>query len=130
MLELNEQTIRQIINDIESNQNKERKQRDFKSHQIFAGRQREYVKHELYEIYPESRVQSIYLEAADARSYYEKVNSDFFKTKFRVRWYETKEGRPYSDDNQVPVFLEKKMKVGAKRLKRRCRKKSTSFRLT
>ena len=71
------------------------------------------------EIYPESRVQSIYLEAADARSYYEKVNSDFFKTKFRVRWYETKEGRPYGDDNQVPVFLEKKMKVGTKRLKRR-----------
>lgn len=71
------------------------------------------------EMYPESRVQSIYLEAGDARSYQEKINSDFFKTKFRVRWYETQEGRPYSDDNQLPVFLEKKMKVGAKRLKKR-----------
>ena len=71
------------------------------------------------QMYPESRVQSIYLEAADARSYHEKINSDFFKTKFRVRWYETKEGRPYGDDNQVSVFLEKKMKIGAKRMKRR-----------
>ena len=64
-------------------------------------------------------MQSIYLEAADARSYQEKINSDFFKTKFRVRWYETKEGRPYGDADQLPVFLEKKMKVGSKRLKRR-----------
>ena len=71
------------------------------------------------EMYPESRVQSIYLEAADARSYHEKVNSDFFKTKFRVRWYETKEGLPYGDENQIPVFLEKKMKIGSKRLKKR-----------
>ena len=71
------------------------------------------------EMYPESRVQSIYLEAADASSYQEKINSDFFKTKFRVRWYETREGRPYDDDNQTTVFLEKKMKVGAKRLKKR-----------
>ena len=70
------------------------------------------------EMYPESRVQSIYLEAADARSYLEKINSDFFKTKFRVRWYETKDGHPLEDD-QTPVFLEKKMKVGAKRLKKR-----------
>jgi len=71
------------------------------------------------EVYPESRVQSIYLEAPDARSYHEKINSDFFKTKFRVRWYETREGRPYGDDDQTTVFLEKKMKVGSKRLKNR-----------
>ena len=71
------------------------------------------------EMYPESRVQSIYLEATDARSYLEKINSDFFKTKFRVRWYETKEGCPFDDKNQTSVFLEKKMKVGAKRLKKR-----------
>lgn len=77
-------------------------------------------------MYPESRVQSIYLEAADARSYLEKINSDFFKTKFRVRWYETKEGRPFDHDDQTPVFLEKKMKVGAKRLKKRW-VSSTSF---
>jgi hypothetical protein len=82
------------------------------------------------ETYPESRVQSIYLEAVDARSYYEKMNSDFFKTKFRVRWYETCEGRPYGDENQIPVFLEKKMKVGAKRLKKRWVSKTSFDELT
>lgn len=71
------------------------------------------------ETYPESRVQSIYLETADKKSYQEKVNSDFFKTKFRVRWYETKDGEPYAGASQAPVFLEKKMKIGSKRLKRR-----------
>ena len=78
------------------------------------------------EMYPESRVQSIYLEAADARSYHEKINSDFFKTKFRVRWYETKDGHPFDGHNHTPVFLEKKMKIGAKRLKKRW-VSSTSF---
>ena len=69
--------------------------------------------------YPESIVQSIYLESRGANSYQEKVNSDFFKTKYRVRWYETKDiyNKPTTDD--FPLFLEKKMKVGAKRLKQR-----------
>ena len=69
--------------------------------------------------YPESIVQSIYLETRDANSYQEKINSDFFKTKYRVRWYETKElyNKPPPDD--FPLFLEKKVKVGAKRLKKR-----------
>ena len=63
------------------------------------------------ETYPESRVQSIYLEAADARSYYEKVNSDFFKTKFRVRWYERRDGRPYVDENKKPLDGSKTYRV-------------------
>jgi len=69
--------------------------------------------------YPESRVQSIYLETLNAESFAEKINSDFFKTKFRVRWYEKADnkGTPISGD--IPFFLEKKMKVGAKRLKNR-----------
>lgn len=54
MLVLNEQTVRQIIADIETDQNKQRKARDFKSHQILKGNQREYVKSELQSIYPES----------------------------------------------------------------------------
>lgn len=69
--------------------------------------------------YPESRVHSIYLETNLAESYQEKVNSDFFKTKYRVRWYEDKFGRPFVDGLTVPVFLENKMKVGSKRLKNR-----------
>lgn len=69
--------------------------------------------------YPESRVHSIYLETNLAESYQEKVNSDFFKTKYRVRWYENRHGRPFSEGVTVPVFLENKMKIGSKRLKDR-----------
>ncbi len=69
--------------------------------------------------YPESRIHSIYLETHLGDSYQEKQNSDFFKTKYRVRWYEDKYGRPYSGGSTVPVFLENKMKIGTKRLKNR-----------
>jgi len=69
--------------------------------------------------YPESKVQSIYLETLNADSYQEKVNSDFFKTKYRVRWYETQDTTDNNAGDDYPIFLEKKMKVGAKRLKER-----------
>lgn len=69
--------------------------------------------------YPESRVQSIYLETLNAESYFEKANSDFFKTKFRVRWYESPEKTEPENSDSTPFFLEKKMKIGAKRLKQR-----------
>lgn len=69
--------------------------------------------------YPESRVQSIYLETLNADAYFEKANSDFFKTKFRVRWYELPNAPKVAEDDETPFFLEKKMKVGAKRLKQR-----------
>lgn len=69
--------------------------------------------------YPESRVHSIYLETSLAESYQEKANSDFFKTKYRVRWYENRHGQPFLEGPTVPVFLENKMKIGSKRLKNR-----------
>jgi hypothetical protein len=69
--------------------------------------------------YPESKVQSIYLETLNSDSYQEKVNSDFFKTKYRVRWYETPDLTDSNNGDHYPIFLEKKMKVGAKRLKHR-----------
>jgi hypothetical protein len=69
--------------------------------------------------HPVARVQSIYLETMDRSSYAEKINSDFYKTKYRVRWYEdVGPGVPTLKQDQ-PVFLEKKMKVGSKRLKSR-----------
>lgn len=68
--------------------------------------------------YPASKVQSIYLETKDRMSLQEKVNSDFFKTKFRIRWYEILDGNP-TNHNDTPLFLEKKEKVGAKRIKKR-----------
>lgn len=69
--------------------------------------------------HPESRVQSIYLETLNAESYFEKANSDFFKTKFRVRWYESLDRKKFEGNGITPFFLEKKMKIGAKRLKQR-----------
>lgn len=68
------------------------------------------------EIYPISRVQTIYLETTRGDCLAEKVNSDFFKTKYRVRWYEL-ETLPVGDE--ATVFLEIKSKVGAKRIKQR-----------
>lgn len=69
--------------------------------------------------YPESRVQSVYFETQNHDSYNEKANSDFFKTKFRVRWYESVSQIAPNDNGEIVLFLEKKMKVGSKRLKNR-----------
>ena len=54
MITLNAETIKTIIEDIESQQNKDRKARDFKSYQIFSGNQREYVKNAICKVYPEA----------------------------------------------------------------------------
>ncbi|MGA7280011.1 MAG: VTC domain-containing protein [Desulfocapsaceae bacterium] len=69
------------------------------------------------EKYPVSKVVSIYLESLDGRAYAEKINSDFFKTKHRVRWYEFPPNLKVNDDYQVPVFIETKMKIGSQRRK-------------
>ncbi len=85
--------------------------------------------------YPESRIQSIYLETLNTESYFEKANSDFFKTKFRVRWYEMTNSKEAQQSCDTPFFLEKKMKVGSKRLKNRwvhytCKEKSDKMPLS
>lgn len=69
--------------------------------------------------YPESRVQSIYFESSQLDSYMEKVNSDFFKSKFRVRWYESERNGATNTSDDIPIYLENKMKIGTKRLKER-----------
>jgi hypothetical protein len=69
--------------------------------------------------YPSSRVQSIYYETQDMTSLSEKINSDYFKTKYRLRWYESSDGERDSRENSTKVFLEKKQKIGALRLKER-----------
>ena len=69
--------------------------------------------------YPVSRVQSIYLETLARDSYAEKINSDFYKTKYRARWYEDPALTATEDCGERTIFLEKKMKVGSKRLKSR-----------
>jgi hypothetical protein len=46
--------IRKLIQEVETNQNRERKKRDFESYQTYAGNQREYVWNILKRTYPES----------------------------------------------------------------------------
>jgi hypothetical protein len=69
--------------------------------------------------FPVSRVQSIYFETVDMRSLSEKINSDFFKTKYRLRWYEPSAGVQDAMTGSIRVFLEKKRKIGAQRAKER-----------
>lgn len=77
------------------------------------------------EKYPVSKVESIYLESLDGEAYAEKINSDFFKTKHRIRWYEDPSYCGTECDNEIPVFIEKKMKVGSQR--RKIRKSVVSY---
>lgn len=63
--------------------------------------------------YPHNIVSSIYYDTKDWRFLQEKVNSDYLKTKLRVRWY-------CEPDNRVSpgaAFIELKSKVGAPRTK-------------
>lgn len=63
--------------------------------------------------YPAAIVSSIYYDTAGWSSLYEKINSDYLKSKVRVRWYR-------SIDEPGPqglVFLEAKIKVGSQRAK-------------
>ncbi len=71
------------------------------------------------EKYPEAKVQSIYMEDMWGTSYSEKINSDFFKTKYRVRWYEEVNNSLQDKTKNPTVFLEKKMKIGSQREKKR-----------
>jgi len=67
--------------------------------------------------FPHGVINTIYYDSARLSHLAEKANSDFLKTKFRVRWY----GHP--DDESYPpaeYFLEVKSRIGSKRTKRRC----------
>jgi len=60
--------------------------------------------------YPGGRVSTIYYDTPDLCLLGEKANSDFLKTKVRLRWY---------GDPTGPLFLEVKRKVGQRRFKER-----------
>lgn len=56
---------------------------------------------------------SIYYDTRDWQSLGEKINSDYLKTKIRLRWYaDIRTGDPYPD-----TFLEAKFKIGGRREK-------------
>ncbi len=66
-----------------------------------------------------SMVVSIYFECIRGSAYAEKINSDYLKTKFRVRWYEDPATKYQRTDSVAPVFIEQKMKYGSQRSKAR-----------
>jgi hypothetical protein len=63
--------------------------------------------------FPSGIVSSIYYDTRDWRLLAEKINSDYLKTKIRVRWY-SRPGRP---DLGGPAFLEAKFRIGGRREK-------------
>ena len=66
-------------------------------------------------LYPTGIVSSVYFDTPNWKFLSEKVNSDYIKTKIRVRWYSSIEsGKPFDAS-----FLEVKKKVGAGRSKLR-----------
>ena len=62
-------------------------------------------------VFPTGVVNSIYYDTPELHQLREKINSDYLKTKVRVRWYET-EGTP-----DARSFLEAKFRVGPRRRK-------------
>ena len=62
-------------------------------------------------------ISSLYYDSADLSLYGEKLNSDYIKTKLRLRWYA--DLARLDDADEVPCFFEVKRKVGATRQKQR-----------
>lgn len=63
--------------------------------------------------FPSGIVSSIYYDTWDWRFLYEKINSDYLKTKVRVRWYADIDTEVPNDES----FLEAKYKIGSRREK-------------
>jgi len=63
--------------------------------------------------YPAGVVNSIYFDTRDWQSLGEKINSDYLKTKIRLRWYAEIDGSHPNDQS----FAEVKYKIGYKRKK-------------
>jgi hypothetical protein len=70
-------------------------------------------------VHTRARVVTVYYDTPGFRSLDEKINSDYLKTKIRVRWYERLDGT----DPDEAVFVECKYRVGATRHKVRVRLK-------
>lgn len=68
-----------------------------------------------HEEFPRSMICSVYFDTPSLRHLEEKKGSDFAKTKHRIRWYATPDGRPLPG----PAWLETKRKGGNTRTKSR-----------
>jgi len=67
--------------------------------------------------YSRGRIASIYYDTVDRHFLQEKVNSDYLKTKVRLRWYSGVESGDLS--GTVQAYMERKEKVGFRRRKER-----------
>lgn len=67
--------------------------------------------------YPAATLSTIYFDTADLRLLGEKVDSDYLKTKVRLRWYAPIGG----EDDLARAFLEIKLRIGDRRQKVRVR---------
>ena len=66
-------------------------------------------------IHPAGIVSSIYYDSLDWDALNEKINSDYIKTKFRLRWYRDPGSGNYSEAS----FAESKHRIGCRRIKSR-----------
>jgi hypothetical protein len=66
-------------------------------------------------IHPAGIVSSIYFDSLQWDSLNEKINSDYIKTKFRLRWYRDPDSGSYSEAS----FAESKHRIGCRRVKAR-----------
>lgn len=66
-------------------------------------------------LYPEALVSSIYFDTLTLTHWREKANSDFFKTKLRIRWYRDPRDHAAND----AAWIEAKFKIGSRRCKLR-----------
>lgn len=67
--------------------------------------------------FPEGMVSSVYYDTGEWHFLGEKINSDYLKTKVRVRWYSDINNEKHSDNS----FIEAKFKIGGRREKLRAK---------
>jgi len=65
--------------------------------------------------YQAAKINSIYFDSLDLHSLDEKLNSDFYKTKYRLRWYQERQTENLSET----AFMEVKQREGGTRSKQR-----------
>jgi VTC domain-containing protein len=76
--------------------------------------------------YPAATLSTIYFDTPDLRFLGEKIDSDYLKTKVRLRWYAPVGGH----DDLARAFLEIKMRIGDRRRKVRVQTPLTAATLT
>ena len=78
----------------------------------------DWLEHTCFEdpAYPRNLVQTIFFDTAELDAYWAKINGDFERSKYRLRWY----GGESDADSGMKCFFETKRKIGSVRTKDRC----------